>query len=293
MNEDSLETGQQEAARVSADEPRTPVEIPDGFQSEFETAQDSDSRFEVIRRFFRVRPVNSSEDIRPGALYYLRGKDQDFLLRVIDQVEDCESVPICLPLSEQAIKPMPRPRFIALGKKRSLGLLLPKSQSQDQESIDSDGPQAERDSVCEDSDDIDSTQAIPAQSILDNSAFNQLMDSARRSTLVRSVQPISNVRDREFRIGDYSKALVEIERLFRDFDAAAKQRDQKLRREEMDIKSGRMKISPKEKNRRNQENTRVTQSVERARRAFSRVLNGLRTLEGGQRQDSPSPTDDT
>jgi len=145
-----------------------------------------------------------------------------------------------------------------------------------------DERRCERDFVRKDSDTADAASDIPTESILDNSAFNQLMDSARRSTLVRSVQPISNIRDREFRIGDYSKALVEIERLFRDFDAAVKQREQKLRQEEMDIKSGRLKISPKEKNRRNQENTRVSQSVERARRAFSRVLNGLRTLEGGQ-----------
>ncbi len=288
MTENPHLTGTETAANSSAHEPPAPAEMPAGFRSEFEAAPDSSSRFKVIRSFFRVKAVASEDDIRPGALYYLRGKDQDFLIRIVDQAGDHDSVAISLPLSEQAIKPMPKPRFIDLGKKKNLGLLLPKPELQDQKAVDADVPKDERDSIGEDSVDADSTPDIPAQSILDNSAFNQLMDSARRSTLVRSVQPISNVRDREFRIGDYRRALVEIERLFRDFDAAAKQRDQRLRREEMDIKSGRIKISPKEKNRKNQENTRVSQSVERARRAFSRVLNGLRTLEGGQRQDSAS-----
>ncbi|MBC8876542.1 MAG: hypothetical protein H8E44_44505 [Planctomycetes bacterium] len=282
MSENSFQTEPQATARESADASQASAGFPDDFQAEFETVQDSDGRFEVIRKFFHVRPVDSDEDIKPAALYYLRGKGQDFLLRVIEEAEDRDLVPIDLPLSGQCIKPMPKSRFVNLGKKRSLGLLLPKPQSQNQDTVDPDDLGDERESAGQDSDSADSPFDIPTQSILDNGAFNQLMDAARRSTLIRSVQPIANVRDREFRIGDYHKALHEIERLSRDFDAAAKQRDQKLRREELDIKSGRIKISPKEKMRRNQENTRVTQSVERARRAFSRVLNGLRTLEGGQ-----------
>ena len=282
MSENSFQTEPQTSAHEAADESQASAGFPDDFQAEFEAAQDSDGRFEMVRKFFHVRPVDSDEDIKAAALYYLRGKDQDFLLRVIEEAEDQDLVPIGLPLSDQSIKPMSKSRFISLGKKRSLGLLLPKLQFQNQETVDPDDLGDERESAEQDSDSADSTPDVPTQSILDNGAFNQLMDAARRSTLIRSVQPISNVRDREFRIGDYHKALHEIERLSRDFDAAAKQRDQRLRREELDIKSGRTKISPKEKMRRNQENTRVTQSVERARRAFSRVLNGLRTLEGGQ-----------
>ena len=109
-------------------------------------------------------------------------------------------------------------------------------------------------------------------------AFSQLLDAAQRSGLVPNADLIAHTRDREFRRKQYQKAFQLIEGLFGKFTAASIQRDQRLRKEEMDIASGKLRISPKKLMEKRARDTAESQLVSRAHSKFLRVLEGLRVL---------------
>lgn len=114
--------------------------------------------------------------------------------------------------------------------------------------------------------------------ILDMGAFSQLAEAAQRCGIVADADLIAHVRDREFRFRDYAKAFQTMESVYGKFIASASQREQRLRQEEMMIKSGRVKMSPKELQAKRQRDTYETQLIERARSRFMRVMEGLRIL---------------
>ena len=114
--------------------------------------------------------------------------------------------------------------------------------------------------------------------ILDVGALSQLVDAAQRCGLVPGISTIIQVRDCEFRLGRHRQALQLIESLYQSFNGRVTQRSQQLAREEADIASGRLKMSPKELQAKRLRDNQQTQYIERARTRFSRVLEGLRTL---------------
>lgn len=118
----------------------------------------------------------------------------------------------------------------------------------------------------------------PAEQVLDIGAFTQLMDAAQRSRLVAGAERIGHIRDREFRMEKFQEASQLIENMFGKFIAAATRRTQTLRQEELDIASGRLKLSPKDLQAKRARETAETQAIERARNRFTRVLEGLRIL---------------
>jgi len=69
-----------------------------------------------------------------------------------------------------------------------------------------------------------------------------------------------------------------IENVYGKFSAAATARQQRLRREDMDIKSGKTKMSTKEILAKRARDRAETQVIERTRSRFSRVMEGLRVL---------------
>ena len=56
------------------------------------------------------------------------------------------------------------------------------------------------------------------------------------------------------------------------------ERKQKLRREDLRIRAGHIKMTPKELQAKRRRDTEQTQKIERARRRFARVMDGLRIL---------------
>jgi hypothetical protein len=119
-----------------------------------------------------------------------------------------------------------------------------------------------------------------ANTALDMSAFAQLIAAAQQTGLGLNVDLIHSVRDHEFREGKYEHAYAEIERLHVQLSAQATQRQAELRRQEMQYKSGTLKMSPKEWLLRQRRETEQTQKIDRARRQFTRVLDGLTVLRG-------------
>lgn len=120
--------------------------------------------------------------------------------------------------------------------------------------------------------------ALPIQNVLDMGAFSQLLSAAQRSGLVSGADQIGHVRDREFRMGHYDQAFQAIDSLFSRFSANASQRIQRISREDSDIASGRVKMSPKDLQAKRARDRMQSQEVDRATRRFQVVLEGLRVL---------------
>ena len=249
--------------------------IPKQLVSEFEAATSCDAQFEIIRNYFQAKEVTDDEDIKHNALYYLRGKQLDHLI-VSSADQSSDTFRMRFAVSGKALRPLPREKFLEMGKLQKLFLLTPKTAKQEMKLSSSSLNESAltKETPTEVSDTFDKA----AEKVLDMGAFTQLADAAQRSGIVPGVDAITHVRDREFRLGDYVKAFQTIERLNGKFSAAATQRQQRLRREEMDIKSGKIKMSPKELQAKRARDIAENQKVERARAKFSRVMEGLRVL---------------
>lgn len=113
---------------------------------------------------------------------------------------------------------------------------------------------------------------------LDAAAFTQLYTAAQQSGLVPNADAILSARDREFAHGHYQRALEMIEGLYSQMSAQATRRQQQLRQEETQFRAGTLKMSPKQWFIRQRQAREQTQRIDRARRYFSRVLDGLRVL---------------
>ena len=125
----------------------------------------------------------------------------------------------------------------------------------------------------------------PHIAALDKMAFAQLFNAAQQSGIVANVDVIASVRDNDFRVGRYQKAFDVIENLYMRMNAEAMPRQADLRREEVQYKSGALKMTPKEWLLRQRRETDKTQRIELARRQFVRVLDGLNTLRASRPED--------
>jgi hypothetical protein len=246
--------------------------LPEQFRVEFETAHAQRAQMLTIRRHFFVCRVDADTDIAAGQLYYLQGKGHTYLIVVSGAESSGELVPITLALSGQAMQPLDRRKFVELGRKLRLVRLVPRT------AADVAGHE-DMGEVWESSW-AQGHETVEAQEhgILDRGTFSQLADAAHRSGLVPNADLIAHTRDREFRLKDYQKAFQVIEGLYGKFCASATLREQRLRREDLDIASGKVRISPKQLMEKRARDTAENQLVDRARSKFLRVLEGLRVM---------------
>lgn len=257
------------------------AQLPKGFRAEYEAAQTTYARYQVVRRHFDFRPVGSDQDVTPDTLYYVRGKESH-LIRSSPGEPHAEPVPMTVVPSGQRMKPVPRQKLLELGRRAQLLRLAPKAPGEaDRRSRPPKGDQAPL---------VDSSTAPIepkkdyAECVIDMGSFTQLLAAAQQSEIVPNADQIAHVRDREFRTGKYLTAFNTIERLSVGLIQAATARQQRLRREEIDYKSGVLKMSPKEWQLKKQRDTLQTQKIERARRHFARVLDGLRVFIASKNQ---------
>ncbi|TWU54442.1 hypothetical protein Poly51_31610 [Rubripirellula tenax] len=255
----------------AVDEPDAPIpsrlatsaDITQRFVEAFND-HDDDGQLDLVNDEFGFREVNSDDDIYPSAVYLIRLNEKNFLVRTAltaasDRTIELESV-----TDERVIKPFSREDFFALGKRHRMVLLTKSLIVEDSSSFDDD-------------DDDENGE----QHVLDMAAFGQLLTAAQRSGLVSGADQIGHVRDREFRMEKYDLAYQAIDAIFSRFTADASQRAQQLVREDNDISAGRLKISPKDLQAKRIRDRMQTQEVERARRRFQVVLEGLRVLGSG------------
>ena len=203
--------------------------LPPKFRREYESSHSTRGQIAAIRRHFEVQKVESVEHIDANELYYLRGKEHAYLICVSEVEPGQEMVPIRLALSGQVMKPISKQKFLELGMRQKLLRLVPKA-------ADSAGSQDDAgDLLAEPRQDSRRSEGMSDDDILDKGAFSQLLDAAQRSGLVPNANLIAHTRDREFRLRHYQKAFQVIEGLYGKFSAAAMQREQRLKREDMDI----------------------------------------------------------
>ena len=218
-------------------------------------ATTADEQLAILQSTCRVEVVQPDHHFGPEAFYFVIGAASSSLIRthapaIVDGQLHFRSC-----MHDTPMKPLSLDRLQAAIGRRCVYLVQPKT-------VDPVGAAdpAERDQL------------------LDVGSLSQLVDAAQRSGLVPGVATIIQVRDCEFRLGRYQQALQLIESQFQSFQGRAAQRAQQLAREDLDIASGRIKMSGRELQIKRQRDRQQTQAVDRARTRFSRVLEGLRTL---------------
>ena len=198
-------------------------------------------------------------------MYCLRSTDSTHFVTILPGDSNEDSIRLRDAMTGQQFKPLPKIKLLRLALKGFLVRLSPRispSVSAQPAAKAEPAPSAEPEAV---------GPVRKPDEILDMGAFSQLCEAAKASGLVPNADLIAHVRDREFRLCDYQKAFQLIEGLYGKFTAAATQRQQRLKREETDIASGKTKMSPKEVQQKRARAIRPTRSASVARGHDSRA----------------------
>lgn len=251
----------------------TPADVSESFVRAYQGAI-GEEKLDVINEVFGFREVTSDDDIYPNAVYFIRTSQQMFLVRSPAILDDGEPIRLTSLADRQNLQPFSRSDFLKLGTRRKM-VLLTKRLLLDGSDLEA-GSNAD---VVPKGDANDSAdESTTPDGGLDMGTFSQLLMAAQRSGICSGADQIGHVRDREFRLQKYDLAFQSINALYSQFSAAANSRTQALTREDADIASGRIKISPKDLQAKRTRDRMQSQEVERAGRRFQVVLEGLRVL---------------
>ncbi len=273
---------------------RTEVDPMEALRHDFLEATSFSQKQDAIERHCEVLPIDSASDIDDGDLLLAISEGQQFLLRAdTPSIEDgalrassamdgLRLKPLSLEKVNLSIHRSKLHRLVLIGNAIEPAISESAvSESAVSESTVSEPATAQPEIVGRINDPPEYQSKISVQQrdqILDSGAFSQLVDAAQRSGIVPGIGIIIQVRDCEFRLGKYHQALQLIESLLSSFVGSATQRTQRLKREEQDIASGRVKMSPKDLQAKRARDNKATESVERARMKFTRVLEGIRGI---------------
>lgn len=254
------------------------VKLPRGFWAEYVAAKSPDARDEIVEKFFDCRPVDSEECLDEDVLYYVRDKQRQFVtLEAAD--EDGDAYTLTFFLTNERTRPFPRNKLLELGKRTRLLRLESKLAAEIyRQSIRKPPTENEDETASKSAKFPGDAKIFHPECNIDLSALTQLLSAARQSDLLPNADLIAKVRDCEFRMGKYRQAMDAIERLAVRFNQEADNRRQKLRAEEVRYKSGALKMTPKQWMQKKQKDTAQTVVIERARKKFAHVLDGLRFL---------------
>ncbi len=238
---------------LEAGDLRPDARLPEGFLEEFAAAATADDRDRVVDEYFDLKPVGSEQDVRPDSVYYARDKQRQ-LLSILPDESGSDLHRLTFLPSSRRTKPVAGAKLLELGAMGRLLRLAPKASAA-----------------------LDPRKICPDCAI-DMGTLTQLLSAARQSGIVSNVDQIARVRDCEFRMGKYKRAFEVIERMWVKFGQSLAQRQNRLRTEETRYRAGTLKMSPKQWQMKQQRDRTQSQNIERARRRFARVLDGLRLL---------------
>ncbi|MDG2222980.1 MAG: hypothetical protein P8L85_16490 [Rubripirellula sp.] len=270
-------------------------DVPDEFALAFSKADD-DQRLDLIWDLFRFEEVKTEEDVFGESLYLIRADQQSYLVYTPSEDQMTSSFVVTSVVDDRPFKPFSPQEFLELGTRSKMVLLIrnPDRKVPDHREVPDRGLAEEAlvpdgnsnpDGKAEVHPDLDADEATQVRA-MDMGTFSQLLTSAQRCGLVPGADQIGHVRDREFKKGHYDLAFQTIDSLFTRFSAAASQRAQRLTREDAEISSGRIKISPKDLQAKRSRDRTEGQEIERAKRRFQVVLEGLRVLMNTKASDS-------
>lgn len=257
--------------------------------------KDKSVLMKLLGGIFRVEPPEVDAPIIDSGLYLIMGNQRNYLVRTDSPAVQGGLIPLWLVVEQQKIKPLEVATFrksAADGRVLRLidwsdrdevigGPVMIKSARgtaeqgaiEEQPAIPEQGDKADPEEV-----ELDENETAKRDMILDMGAFSQLVEAAQRSGIVPGISTIVQVRDCEFRLGRYQQALQTMESMFSGFTGNVMQRQQRLAREDAEIASGRLKMSPRELQAKRVRDNQGNEAIERARTRFSRVLDGLRLL---------------
>lgn len=215
----------------------------------FDAAAGVDEQLDLLRAHYTVELLSPDQPIEDDTVYFLVGGRTNYLIRtaspaIADGQLHFRSWP-----SDALMKPLAVDRLEAAIARQRVHRLQPKTLDR-----------AERDQV------------------LDVGGFSQLIEAAQRTGLVPGIATIIQVRDCEFRLGKHLQALQLMESQFQAFSIKAGQQAQQIAREDLEIASGRIKMSARDLQTKRLRDRQQAQAVERARTRFLRVVEGLRTI---------------
>jgi len=264
-------------------EPPQPPELDpmNALQEQFAQGTTFAQKQEAIESHCEVRPLHSTSEIQEGDLLLAISDGKQYLLRVHSPAIHEETLRICSAMDGSPMKPLPLEKVRLSISRSKLHLLILKSKgsSLGDTTAAEDRDQAMPDLQTQNPSEYTSKLSIQQRDqILDAGAFSQLIDAAQRSGIVPGIAMIIQVRDCEFRLGKYHQALQLIESLLSAFVGSATQRIQRLKREEQDISSGRVKMSPKDMQAKRARDNKESELIERTRTRFTRVLEGIRAI---------------
>lgn len=259
-----------------AHKPRAAPRLSEAFCAEFQAAQNGEAQFKSICEQFHATAVESEEDIKPDGLYSLWNQGQIHLIRCAQREGTPAMFTMVMVLSGKSLKPIPLEKLLEFGRKQLLHRLMPKNQTES--GTESQMRQASEEARTNGSVEMMEQSKGLALCLLDMGSFSQLQTAAQQTGLLPNADAIGFVRDHEFRTKKYQEAFDRIEGLFIHLRTAAEQRAQKLRQEDLDYRSGTLKMSPKAWMLKQQRDTALTQQINRALRYFTRVLDGLRIM---------------
>jgi hypothetical protein len=250
--------------------------LPEAFWAEYDAARTDHARWRAIGHYFHTHKVAANRDLRPATFYFVHAAESHVILSGGDE-PGVDPLPMTVVRTGQAMKPVPRRVLLEMGRKSQLFRLAPRVARP----LAPPATVPPTDAGLEPDDQSDAADVKNKdyiESMIEPGSFTQLMVAAQASGIVPAADQIGHVRDCEFRYGHHQIAFEAIERLYVGLRQAADTRQQRLRTEEIDYRSGVLKMSPKEWQQKKQRDTAQTNRIERARRHFVRVLDGLRVL---------------
>lgn len=228
----------------------------------------------ILEPHFEFVPVDAEHQLASGERLVLFSNGLGHVIQIDDPAWIDNSVRVLTWFDQKHMLPIPTDKFLkSAAKGRILRLVL-----RHQEGNDSASEDANRTEANSKEENKLVSETAERDKILDMGAFTQLLDAAQRSGIVPGSNIIIQVRDCEYRLGKYNKGLQMMETLYTTFLGSESQRNQRLQREEMEIASGRKKMSPRELQLKRSQDNQATQAVDRTKVRFQRVLEGLRGL---------------
>ena len=245
-------------------------------------ATNSIQELEAIATFFEIHPLDNGLEIQAGHTLLAMSGGKHHLLMVNTPAIEGGALSIRSAIDGSRMKPLPF-EIVNRSIQNSKLHLAVRHKSTPVLSVESSpsasGSPTSQSPLVETPSDSGSRLSIQQRDqILDPGAFSQLVDAAQRTGIVPGIATIIQVRDCEFRLGKYHLALQLMESQLSAFVGSVSQRAQRLKREEQDIASGRVKMSPKDMAAKRARDGKETELIERARTRFTRVLEGIRGI---------------
>jgi hypothetical protein len=297
---------------IAQSPPRTSpgTKLPQALISKLNQEKGTPERLLILGDFFNFGFIDENHTISVGAYYFVEvSSEHNFFVVAGDPPVLDDAVNLFLAIEGTRIKPFALTKFRTYGRDGKITWLKLKNSKTASPSADAPTDSSSESSFTEPSStpakspdsqyaDFVDSKPLPSHSqsaeltdetpggldiaerdtILDSGAFSQLVEAAQRTGIVPGVSTIIQLRDCEFRLGRYQQALQTMEGLFGAFTGAAQQRAQRLAREEAELASGKLKISPKDLQAKRIRDNAINDAIDRARGRFLRVLDGLRMV---------------